>query len=114
MALRNQIRKDYQEIWEMVQQIPKGKVATYGEIAGLSGLLGQARQVGYALHALPPNSDIPWHRVINSQGKISLPKTNGHYVKQKRLLKREGVVFKRDKVDLKKFGWLASLDKQNR
>jgi methylated-DNA-protein-cysteine methyltransferase-like protein len=114
MVGRNQTKKDYQEIWEIVRQIPKGKVATYGEIAGLSGLPGQARQVGYALHALPPNSNIPWHRVVNFQGKISLPKTSGQYVRQKLLLEREGVVFKRDKVDLKKFGWLSSLDKQNR
>src|SRR3972149_2905383 len=100
----------YQRIWAIVSQIPKGKVACYGDIARLSGLLGQARKVGYALHALSPGSSVPWHRVINSQGKISLPKSNRHHVKQKQLLVNEGVVFNRGRVDLKEFGWLQSLD----
>jgi methylated-DNA-protein-cysteine methyltransferase-like protein len=100
----------YQRIWDMVSQIPKGKVASYGDIARLSGFFGQARKVGYALHALPPGSSVPWHRVINSQGKISLPRSNRHHVKQKRLLENEGVVFKKGRVELKEFGWLESLD----
>jgi methylated-DNA-protein-cysteine methyltransferase-like protein len=110
MAARHQIKKHYHAIWEIVRQIPKGKVATYGEIAKLGGRLGQARQVGYALHALPSKSGIPWHRVINSQGKISLPKANGHYTAQRQLLEKEGVVFKKGRVDLKEFGWLHSFD----
>jgi methylated-DNA-protein-cysteine methyltransferase-like protein len=94
----------------MVRQIPRGRVATYGDIARLSSLVGQARQVGYALHALPSNSNVPWHRVINSRGKISLPKANGHYKVQKQLLEKEGVVFEEGRVDLKEFGWLESID----
>jgi methylated-DNA-protein-cysteine methyltransferase-like protein len=100
----------YQPIWDAVRQIPKGKVASYGDIAKLSVLFGQARKVGYSLHALPHGSNVPWHRVINSQGKISLPRTGGHYSKQKRLLEKEGVVFKRGRIDLKEFGWLQSVD----
>jgi methylated-DNA-protein-cysteine methyltransferase-like protein len=110
MTHRRQASRGYQAIWEMVRQIPRGKVATYGDIARLSSLVGQARQVGYALHALPSNSGVPWHRVINSRGKISLPKANGHYRVQKRLLEKEGVVFEMGRVDLKDFGWLQSLD----
>jgi methylated-DNA-protein-cysteine methyltransferase-like protein len=100
----------YQRIWNVVRQIPKGKVASYGDIANLCGFFGQARKVGYSLHALPRGSKVPWHRVINSQGKISLPRTSGHYARQKHLLEKEGVVFKKGKVDLTEFGWLQSVD----
>lgn len=111
MPRRTGNSENYQLIWQTVRQIPKGKVATYGEIAKLSGLIGQARLVGYALHDLPRNSDVPWHRVINSKGKISLPKANGGYAKQKHLLKWEGVVFKSDAIDMEEYGWLRSLQK---
>ena len=106
----------YQAIWSIVRQIPKGRVATYGEIAKLSGLVGKSRLVGYALHNLPPNSNIPWHRVINSKGKISLPKKNGKYAQQKKLLSKERIIIKNEKIDFNKYGWLNVLDKnlQNR
>jgi methylated-DNA-protein-cysteine methyltransferase-like protein len=91
----------------MVEKIPKGKVATYGQIAALCGLPGQARFVGYALHNTPFGVEIPWHRVINAQGRISFPKESISHQKQKRLLKQEGVLFKDERVDLKIFGWKA-------
>ena len=59
-------------IYEVVKQIPEGSVATYGDIANLAGLPRHARLVGYSLHALPDNSDVPWYRVVNSQGQLSL------------------------------------------
>ncbi len=96
----------YHLIWETVRQIPEGKVATYGEVAREAGLPGQARLVGYALHNLPSILGIPWHRVINAQGRISLPKASGDCQKQKRLLLKEGVAFVNEKIELKKFGWL--------
>ena len=102
----------YAAIWRTVKQIPKGKVATYGDIAKLSGLPGQQRLVGYALHNLPPNSKVPWQRVINSQGKISLRKRSGGYRRQRRLLEKEGVVFANDTVDLQRFGIMQSLLKE--
>ena len=67
----------YRRIFEAVNKIPHGKAATYGQIARLAGLGSHARLVGYALHNLPANSTVPWHRVINSNGKISLPKEGG-------------------------------------
>ena len=79
-------------------------MATYGQIARISGFPGHARLVGYALHNLPHLSDVPWHRVINARGMISLPKADGAYAEQKRLLVREGVVFRNDRVDLVRFG----------
>jgi methylated-DNA-protein-cysteine methyltransferase related protein len=96
----------YEDIWEVVNQIPHGKVATYGQVADFSGIPGQARLVGYALHNLPRGTNVPWHRVINAQGKISLGDLDGMYEEQKRLLKREGVRFMKEVVDFRKFGWL--------
>ncbi len=108
MAKRNG-PSNYERIWETVRHIPRGRVATYGEIAEQSGLPGQPRLVGYALHNLPGGLDVPWHRVINAMGRISLPQKTGAYARQRKLLEREGVIFRNDRVELEKFGWLRSL-----
>ena len=92
-------------IVDILRKIPRGKVATYGQIAALAGSPRAARQVVRILHACSEKLDLPWYRVINKQGKISLPQ-NGGYELQKSLLKKEGVKFNReDVVDLQKFGW---------
>jgi methylated-DNA-protein-cysteine methyltransferase-like protein len=109
-TVRNATRlSTYELIWETVRQIPKGKVATYGQVASEAGFPRQPRMVGYALHALPPHSGVPWHRVINAQGRISFPKDSGAYKKQRRLLKAEGIGFEGEAVDLERFGWLSDL-----
>ncbi len=95
----------YEIIWETIRQIPRGRVSTYGAIARISGFMGEARQVGYALRATPPGKQIPWHRVINSQGKISFPRTHSHFIRQKKLLAGEGIVFKGEKIDLHTYLW---------
>lgn len=97
----------YQRIYTIVSMIPKGRVATYGQVAELAGLPRQARLVGYALNCLPNGTRIPWHRVINSQGKISLrAEGEGSDDRQMRLLKRERVRFNQQGVvDLKVFRW---------
>ena len=107
--MKKQVRDDYRAIWESVSQVPKGRVATYGEIARLTGLIGQARLVGYALHNLPPRSTVPWHRIINAKGEISLPRLHGGYRRQRRLLEKEGILFTKNKIDLDKFGWIRSI-----
>lgn len=99
------MRDTFQRIWRIVQQIPQGRVATYGQVAVQAGLPGNARLVGYALHALPKNSGVPWQRVINSKAKISFPKTNRSFRRQLGLLKKEGIVFVGGKTDLEKFGY---------
>ena len=101
----------YQRIWETVKQIPKGRVASYADIAALSGLPGQQRLVGYALHNLPRNSGIPWQRIINAQGKISFPPRTARYKTQKVLLEREGVVFEKGRVDMERFGIMPWLER---
>ncbi|MBX2991801.1 MAG: DNA-3-methyladenine glycosylase I [Bacteroidetes bacterium] len=95
----------HQQIWSTVEKVPRGKVATYGQVARLSKLSQQARLVGYALHALPHGIQIPWHRVINSKGMISFPANSDAFKRQKNLLEKEGVIFVKGRIDLNVFGW---------
>jgi methylated-DNA-protein-cysteine methyltransferase related protein len=88
-----------------VKCIPKGRVCTYGEIARAADASG-ARQVGYALHRLNGADDVPWHRVLNARGVISLPGIHGRT--QRERLEREGVRFSaRGVIDLATFGWVV-------
>ncbi len=93
------------EIIEIIKNIPRGKVATYGQIATLAGNRFAARQVVRILNSSSRKEKLPWHRVVNSQGTISLAPGRG-YEQQKALLVGEGIVFdKEDRVDFKKFLW---------
>ena len=91
----------------MVRRIPKGRVATYGQVAALAGIAGHARQVGYALHALPDGSTVPWHRVVNASGGISARSMPGGELIQQQLLAREGVrLDARGRVALSRTRWV--------
>lgn len=79
-----------QQVFACVYQIPEGKVATYGDIAKLAGMPSYARQVGKVLSRLPTDSKLPWYRIVNSQGKISLPGDRGDYQRQQ--LAAEGIL----------------------
>ena len=93
-------------IWQVVALIPPGKVATYGDVALHAGLARAARRVGRALKLLPSGSKIPWHRVLNAQGRISLPECSASHYTQRERLEAEGIVFRGNKsVDLKRFRW---------
>lgn len=98
----------YKRIYATVKKIPRGKVASYGQVARVAGLERHARMVGYALHALSEENvfDVPWQRVINAQGYISI-RSNPLAAKiQRKLLEQEGIEFNdKDKVDIKRFGW---------
>ena len=94
-----------ERIWQIVHQIPTGRVASYGQIASLAGLPGRARLVGHTLKNLPHSSSLPWHRVCNAQGQLSLPADSRNYREQKRRLETEGIVFIRGKIDLQRYGW---------
>ena len=99
-------RGAYQRIFAIVERIPEGKVATYGQVAALAGMSGHARQVGYALHTLAEGSNVPWHRVINSQGEVSRRSEPGWEQFQRHLLEEEGVVFDQlGRIDLRRFRW---------
>ncbi len=98
----------YDQIYAVVRQIPKGKVATYGQIAKLANLPGQARLVGYALFRVDgKDSEIPWHRVINAKGEISeSPFRDGCDHLQRSLLKEEGLLFNpQQQIDLQQYRW---------
>ena len=97
----------YQQIYRVVDQIPAGKVATYGQVAELAGLPGHARQVGYAMNALSENSTLPWHRVINAQGSVSSRSNPDAEILQKLLLEEEGIsCSKNGKALLKDYQWV--------
>lgn len=96
----------YERIWNAVAKIPYGKVANYGQIARVAGLGRRARLVGYALHSTPDDMTLPWHRVINAQGRVSPRAEPGWEGFQRHLLEEEGVVFTtRGVVDLKRYRW---------
>jgi methylated-DNA-protein-cysteine methyltransferase related protein len=96
----------YHRIYRVVRHIPKGRVASYGVVARLAGRPGAARTVGWALSALPDDSDVPWWRVLNAAGRISLSGADHGSVVQRALLLREGVKFA-PAVNLAMFGWPA-------
>ena len=93
-------------ILAVVRRIPRGRVATYGQIAALAGLARQPRLVGYALHALPSSTTVPWHRVINARGMVSIRSNGTASLSQRLLLEREGVHFDgRGRVSLEHHQW---------
>jgi methylated-DNA-protein-cysteine methyltransferase-like protein len=104
-------RNTFKIIYAIVSKIPSGKVATYGQIASIASPGLPARVVGYALHGLPEGSDIPWHRVINSKGKISYAATrNDHDSLQQKLLEQEGIKFTvQGIINLRKYLWVPDL-----
>jgi methylated-DNA-protein-cysteine methyltransferase-like protein len=101
---------NYQRIWDIVAQIPHGRVATYGQVARLAGLGQRARLVGYALHHTPVEIELAWHRVINAHGKISFPQSSNRYHRQQEKLEAEGIVFKNGRVDLDSYRWRSSTE----
>jgi len=97
---------NYSLFYDMIKRIPRGRVATYGQIAELVDLPGHARQVGYALNALPEGHDVPWQRVISAQGRISAQSDPLFEKIQRQLLEEEGVVFdERGRIALERYQW---------
>ena len=93
----------FRRVYGVVRRIPRGRITSYGAIARALGVPRGARTVGWALGTCP--DDVPWHRVVNAQGKISWRPGEG-YVLQRALLRREGVRFSRTgRIDFEKFGW---------
>lgn len=104
--------KDFvKNVWNVVDGIPQGHVLTYGEVARLAGRSNSARHVSQALRLAPRKLKLPWHRVINAQGKIAIPEDSAGYRRQKELLEHEGVVFLDGKIDLVRYGYQGVVDK---
>jgi methylated-DNA-protein-cysteine methyltransferase-like protein len=96
----------YERIYAVVRAIPSGRVATYGQVAARAGIPRGARQVGYALNALSANTSVPWHRVVNARGRISLAPGGSAGIEQRMRLEAEGVRFdQRGAIALERFGW---------
>lgn len=98
------------KIYQAVARIPRGRVASYGQVAAAAGFARGARLAGWSLHHTPPELKIPWHRVINAQGRISFPPRSEPYRRQREKLEAEGVVFLRGRVNLARYGWKRSSD----
>ncbi|MBI2418442.1 MAG: MGMT family protein [Ignavibacteriales bacterium] len=100
------VENNFQKILSVVQSVPEGKVATYGQIARIAGIPRNARQVGYALHGVSEGTDIPWHRIINTKGQISFPVDSSGYAIQRALLEAEGIRFSlQGRISIKKYQW---------
>ncbi len=96
----------FERIYDVVRQIPKGRVLTYGQVARLAGNPRWARVVGYALHRNPAPGVIPCHRVVDREGRVATSFAFGGGETQRQLLEGEGVAFRADgTIDLRRFGW---------
>lgn len=102
-------QEHYQRIWKTTLLIPKGKVASYGQIADLAGLPGRARLVGKAMGYAPKEMQVPWYRVLRSSGQIAFPQGSEGAEQQKGLLQEEGVAVLRNRVKLSEFQWQPNL-----
>lgn len=96
---------DEERVWQVVALIPSGQVSTYGEIARMAGLERRARHVGGIMSRLPQGTSLPWHRVINASGRISLPVGSRGHTEQRRRLQEEGVVFINGCASLRRYRW---------
>ncbi len=99
-----------EKIWQIVHQIPRGKVSSYSQVAQLAGLPGYARYVGHVMKNLPKGTKLPWHRVANSQRKLSFPRDSKEYQTQKLRLESEGIVFVNGRFSKKEFAWNQQID----
>ena len=97
-------------IWETIQDIPRGCVANYGQIAEIAGIPRGARQVGYALRHTPTGMELPWHRVVTSSGKSAFDPNSRHFKTQRERLANEDVAVVNGKVDMNKYRWAPELD----
>jgi len=103
-------KQDYQRIWNTIAAIPSGRVASYGQIGELAGYARGARLVARALRYAPIEMNLPWHRVLNAQGKIAIPANSPSHKEQARRLASEDVLFISGRVDMSRFRWQPDLD----
>ncbi len=109
----NQQKNSFAKIYEVVAKIPKGTVATYGQVARLAGNPRWSRVVGYALNVVPENSELPCYRVVNREGRVSAAFGLGEENLQIRMLEEDGIPVENDCVDLKKYQWVPEAQVQN-
>lgn len=99
-----------ERIWKTIAEIPYGRVMSYGKVAQAAGFPGLARRVGQAMHRAPESLGLPWHRVINSSGKIAFAIGSDQYNLQRAKLESEGIEFNKECIDMQQFMYQPSLD----
>lgn len=99
-----------ERIYATIRDIPAGTVASYGQIAEIAGIPRGARQVGRALRILPAGHDVPWHRVLQSSGRVAFAAGSRGFRRQCRRLRDEGVEVRKGRVDMRRFRWQPDLD----
>ena len=104
------MQKRCERIWATICDIPRGSVASYGQVAELAGIPRGARQVGYALRHLPDDSGVPWYRVIRASGQIAFPRGSDAWREQQRRLTKEDVPILDGKIDMTRYRWQPDLD----
>lgn len=87
-----------EKTWAVVASVPSGRVMAYGQVAKMAGFAGYARQVGAVLKAMPEQTTLPWHRIVNASGGLSFPVGSEAYTRQRERLEREGVIFSANKI----------------
>ena len=108
--MKTPTEKRNERIWATICDIPRGSVASYGQVAEIAGFPRGARQVGYALRHLPSGHDVPWHRVITASGKIAFTAGSDAFREQRRRLTAEDVPILKGRVDMRKYRWQPDLD----
>ena len=108
--MKTTTEKRNERIWATIRDIPKGCVASYGQIAEIAGVPRGARQVGYALRQLPKGHDVPWHRVIRASGRIAFDKGSNAFNEQSKRLMMEDVAILEGRIDMQKYRWQPDLD----
>ena len=103
-------KQEYRRIWNTIAAIPEGRVASYGQIGELAGFAKSARLVVRALRYAPAELELPWHRVLNAQGKIAIPPGSPSHEEQARRLAREDVPLVNGRVDMSRYRWQPDLD----
>lgn len=102
----------WEPVYRLIKKIPRGRVATYGDLARRLRLPGGARAVGYAMAACPSGRGIPWHRVVGAGGKLLIPEPHGSL--QRRLLESEGVCVEFGRIDMNRYAWNPAASRQRR
>ena len=110
MTPNDQTIERMRRIWGVIRDIPRGSVASYGQIAEVAGLTRGARQVGYALRFVPEDEPVPWHRVLRASGQIAFAEGSEQFNEQSKRLMMEGVRVNNGKVDMNEYRWRQDLD----
>ena len=110
MSTNLETQRRMRRIWSTIRDIPSGSVASYGQIAEITGIRRGARQVGYALRHLPAGQDVPWHRVITTSGKIAFAEGSDQFIEQAKRLMMEDVAVRGGKVNMRRYRWQPDLD----